>query len=221
MTRGQSRDGTGVVDLRIRSTNGPAGRLRIRLGGRTLADGELLMTRSAVTFGPPAESDRYRGRVRSLHDTALQALVGTRGARAGALDPALAQRERRQRRAAGRPGGGRSPVSLPRLLAGVHRSARCHSREHRESTAARAETSRDLLEDVARAGLRGRGGAAFPAAVKMRRVARRRGPRALLVNAAEGEPMSAKDARAAAGAARSSCSTARSRRPTRSARARS
>ena len=82
VTRGQSRDGTGVVDLRIRSTNGPAGRLRIRLGGRTLADGELLMTRSAVTFGPPTESDRYRGRVRSLHDTALQALVGNAEGRA-------------------------------------------------------------------------------------------------------------------------------------------
>ena len=51
-----------------------------------------------------------------------------------------------------------------------------------------------LIESVERAGLRGRGGASFPTAVKMRSVARRRGPRALLVNAAEGEPMSAKDA---------------------------
>ena len=51
-----------------------------------------------------------------------------------------------------------------------------------------------LIESVERAGLRGRGGASFPAAVKLRSVARRRGPRALLVNAAEGEPMSAKDA---------------------------
>jgi hypothetical protein len=82
VTRGQSRDGTGIVDVRIHSINGPAGRLRIRLGGRTLADGELLMTRSAVTFGPPGESSRYRGRVRSLHDTALQALVGSAEGRA-------------------------------------------------------------------------------------------------------------------------------------------
>jgi hypothetical protein len=82
VTRGQSRDGTGVVDLSIHSTRGPAGRLRIRLGGRTLPDGELLMTRSAVTFGPPTESGRYRGRVRSLHHTTLQALVGSAEGRA-------------------------------------------------------------------------------------------------------------------------------------------
>ncbi len=50
-----------------------------------------------------------------------------------------------------------------------------------------------LIEAVAAAGLRGRGGAAFPTAVKLRAVAAARGRRALVVNAAEGEPMSAKD----------------------------
>lgn len=50
-----------------------------------------------------------------------------------------------------------------------------------------------LIEQIARAGLRGRGGAGFPTAVKMTTVARQRGPRSVLVNAAESEPMSAKD----------------------------
>ena len=51
----------------------------------------------------------------------------------------------------------------------------------------------DLIAAVAAAGLRGRGGAAFPTAIKLRAVASARGRRALVVNAAEGEPMSAKD----------------------------
>jgi NADH:ubiquinone oxidoreductase subunit F (NADH-binding) len=64
-----------------------------------------------------------------------------------------------------------------------HRSAHGHSHIGGE----------ELIHAVAASGLRGRGGASFPTAVKMETVARRRGPRALLVNAAEGEPMSAKD----------------------------
>jgi NADH:ubiquinone oxidoreductase subunit F (NADH-binding) len=50
-----------------------------------------------------------------------------------------------------------------------------------------------LIDEVAAAGLRGRGGGAFPTAVKLRAVAGRRGRRAVVVNAAEGEPLSAKD----------------------------
>ena len=74
-----------------------------------------------------------------------------------------------------------APV-LPRLLA-PH--AHAHARVlHRGD---------DLIEAVAAAGLRGRGGAGFPTAVKLRAVAAARGRRALVVNGAEGEPMSAKD----------------------------
>jgi NADH:ubiquinone oxidoreductase subunit F (NADH-binding) len=51
----------------------------------------------------------------------------------------------------------------------------------------------DLLDAVARSGLRGRGGASFPTAVKLQGAARHRGPRTVLVNGAEGEPLSAKD----------------------------
>jgi NADH:ubiquinone oxidoreductase subunit F (NADH-binding) len=51
----------------------------------------------------------------------------------------------------------------------------------------------ELLEAIAQAGLRGRGGAAFPTAVKLRAVAERPGPRYLVANAGEGEPASVKD----------------------------
>jgi NADH:ubiquinone oxidoreductase subunit F (NADH-binding) len=57
-----------------------------------------------------------------------------------------------------------------------------HSRRHESA----------LIERVERAGLRGRGGAGFPTAVKLRAVARGRRP-IVVVNAAEGEPASLKD----------------------------
>jgi NADH:ubiquinone oxidoreductase subunit F (NADH-binding) len=51
---------------------------------------------------------------------------------------------------------------------------------------------RDLIDDVGRAGLRGRGGARFPAARKLQAVAARRRP-VVVVNGCEGEPASQKD----------------------------
>lgn len=50
-----------------------------------------------------------------------------------------------------------------------------------------------LLEEIAAAGLRGRGGAAFPAARKVRAVMQAPGPRVAVANGEEGEPASAKD----------------------------
>ncbi|HEY2602359.1 MAG TPA: NADH-ubiquinone oxidoreductase-F iron-sulfur binding region domain-containing protein [Thermoleophilaceae bacterium] len=84
-------------------------------------------------------------------------------------------------------------MSLPRLLAGVRPHAPLALAEHERIHGALRAQGPALIEAVERAGLRGRGGASFPAALKMADVARRRGPRTLLVNAAEGEPMSAKD----------------------------
>jgi NADH:ubiquinone oxidoreductase subunit F (NADH-binding) len=52
--------------------------------------------------------------------------------------------------------------------------------------------SRAVVAEVERAGLRGRGGAAFPTAVKLQAVARRRGA-VVVANGTEGEPASAKD----------------------------
>jgi NADH:ubiquinone oxidoreductase subunit F (NADH-binding) len=50
-----------------------------------------------------------------------------------------------------------------------------------------------LIKRIEQAGLRGRGGAAFPTAVKMRAVAGERGRAVVVINAAEGEPASMKD----------------------------
>jgi NADH:ubiquinone oxidoreductase subunit F (NADH-binding) len=50
-----------------------------------------------------------------------------------------------------------------------------------------------MLEELERSGLRGRGGAGFPVAVKMRAVAGRPAPRTVVVNGSESEPASRKD----------------------------
>jgi NADH:ubiquinone oxidoreductase subunit F (NADH-binding) len=81
------------------------------------------------------------------------------------------------------------PRALPRLLAtrddpGLERHVAQWGRLPAGSAA--------LLAEVERAGLRGRGGAAFPTAVKMQAVARR-GPAIVVANGAEGEPASSKD----------------------------
>jgi NADH:ubiquinone oxidoreductase subunit F (NADH-binding) len=56
-----------------------------------------------------------------------------------------------------------------------------------------SEGRRRLVEEVARAGLRGRGGAAFPAARKLAAVLAGRGRPVVVANGCEGEPASAKD----------------------------
>ena len=50
-----------------------------------------------------------------------------------------------------------------------------------------------LVEEIAAAGLRGRGGAAFPLSLKLDAVRRGRRTPVVVVNACEGEPMSTKD----------------------------
>jgi NADH:ubiquinone oxidoreductase subunit F (NADH-binding) len=53
---------------------------------------------------------------------------------------------------------------------------------------------RDLIDLIERSGLRGRGGAGFPTATKLRSVAEHRGRSVVVVNGTEGEPASRKDA---------------------------
>jgi len=93
------------------------------------------------------------------------------------------------------------PVGLPRLLLGSPDSSRPmplaeHLDRHggfllRGFGGDRGPTM--LIDAVERAGLTGHGGAGFPTARKMRAVAGRRRP-VMVVNAAEGEPASRKDA---------------------------
>jgi NADH:ubiquinone oxidoreductase subunit F (NADH-binding) len=85
---------------------------------------------------------------------------------------------------------------LPRLLKGVGDRPLADLGAH-EKVHGRLEPTRytpvqiiDLAHD---AGLRGHGGAAFPAAMKMRAVAARRKPKYVVANGTEGEPASKKD----------------------------
>jgi NADH:ubiquinone oxidoreductase subunit F (NADH-binding) len=72
---------------------------------------------------------------------------------------------------------GRNPVDLGRHLA-VHGPM--------------PDVTPELIGEITRAGLRGRGGAGFPAGIKLAAVAEGRRP-VVVVNGTEGEPMSAKD----------------------------
>ena len=87
------------------------------------------------------------------------------------------------------------PGTAPRLLraAGVEELRRLRSRRRLSS---RSTDPDELLDEVDRSGLLGRGGAAFPLAVKLRTVrdAGRRGSQTVvLANGEEGEPASVKD----------------------------
>jgi hypothetical protein len=86
---GVSAGGMGVVDLRLHLSGGPAGELRIRLGGQALPGGGLRMDRSAVTLGPPARPGEFQGRIQSLQNTVMSALVGSADGRALRLTVSL------------------------------------------------------------------------------------------------------------------------------------
>lgn len=84
---------------------------------------------------------------------------------------------------------------LPRLLAGLDPSGATmslseHARIHGELPHLPA---RELIEAVELSGLRGRGGADFPTARKLRALAEKRRVGAVVVNGSETEPASAKD----------------------------
>ncbi len=90
--------------------------------------------------------------------------------------------------------------TLPRLLAGVPAQGamdlQTHLQIHGEPPPARRRDRRGasaLIDQVAQAGLDGRGGAGFPLATKLRSVVSGKGRPIVLVNATEGEPASLKD----------------------------
>ncbi len=93
-----------------------------------------------------------------------------------------------------------APQGLPRLLAGIPARGALSLEDHIGLHGALpAHTSRprraagELIEQVERAGLRGRGGGGFPTATKLRAVASARGRTIVLVNGVEAEPASLKD----------------------------
>ena len=84
---------------------------------------------------------------------------------------------------------------LPRVLAGLDASGKPmtfaeHARIHGELP---RRSATELIDSIERSGLRGRGGADFPTATKLRAVAGRRRVSAVVVNGSETEPASAKD----------------------------
>lgn len=84
--------------------------------------------------------------------------------------------------------GARSRLLIPRF---TERETRAEYEER--GGYAPGATGFDLIEMVGEAGLLGRGGAAFPTGLKLRSVVERPGPRYVVANAEEGEPLSAKD----------------------------
>jgi NADH:ubiquinone oxidoreductase subunit F (NADH-binding) len=87
------------------------------------------------------------------------------------------------------------PAGLPRLLSGMSPAGETMTfAEHREVHGPLpALPAAELIALVAHSGLRGRGGADFPTATKLRTLAERRGVTTVIVNGSETEPASAKD----------------------------
>ncbi len=86
------------------------------------------------------------------------------------------------------------PAGLPRVLWGLHQGDAVNLVRHRELHGPpHGLRARELIAVVERAGLRGRGGAGFPTATKLRAVASGRRPRVVVANGSEGEPASGKD----------------------------
>lgn len=91
----------------------------------------------------------------------------------------------------------REPQGLPRLLLGFDDPSTAglegHLDLHGPMPDLRRVSASRLIEETAATGLRGRGGASFPVAVKLRSVAARRWQKIVLANGSEGEPASKKD----------------------------
>jgi NADH:ubiquinone oxidoreductase subunit F (NADH-binding) len=83
-------------------------------------------------------------------------------------------------------------MTLPRLLAGVSHAPIAYDR-HLRVHGDLITGGSALATSIERSGLRGRGGAGFPLAIKVAAVRRARGAPVVIVNGCEGEPMSGKD----------------------------
>jgi NADH:ubiquinone oxidoreductase subunit F (NADH-binding) len=89
---------------------------------------------------------------------------------------------------------GESPAFSPRALPRLFPDSPVRTiGAHLEHFGPRPPHPQGVFAEVERSGLKGRGGASFPMATKLRAVAERRGPRFVVANGTEGEPASAKD----------------------------
>ncbi len=79
---GVTRDGTALVDIALRMTDGSRAALDVRLQGVPLDGGGLRVARSQVTLGPPGDPARYIGRLLTLDGTTLDARVRPASGRA-------------------------------------------------------------------------------------------------------------------------------------------
>jgi NADH:ubiquinone oxidoreductase subunit F (NADH-binding) len=93
-----------------------------------------------------------------------------------------------------------APTQFPRLLAGMPPSGELSLADHTALHGPpnlpgrqRSPVTHPLIVELERAGLRGYGGAGFPTAAKLAAVAVQRQRSAIIVNGAEGEPLSGKD----------------------------
>lgn len=85
-----------------------------------------------------------------------------------------------------------APHGLPRILSGLDGDGTPIGLSAHERLHGPLPQPVNLIELIERSGLRGRGGADFPTAIKLRSVAGRRNPY-LIVNGSETEPASGKD----------------------------
>ena len=194
---------SGIATVQIDArTSGPiAGRLRATLYGVPLENGGLSMQSSDVAYATAGSPAAYRGSVTALAGTHITAVVAnadgkTPPPRPRSPDQLLLRLGRRN--PAREPLGGRDRVSIAvsRLLLGLHADGRpVTSLEHLHlhgPLPGRLDRE-SLLDAVERSELRGRGGAGFPTALKLRAVGGRRGRKVVLANGVEGEPPSGKD----------------------------
>jgi NADH:ubiquinone oxidoreductase subunit F (NADH-binding) len=84
-------------------------------------------------------------------------------------------------------------VSLPRVLLGAGEEPTGYQAHRQVHGDLRHHEPGALVAELTRSGLRGRGGGGFPLATKLDAVRRAKGTPILVINVAEGEPMSVKD----------------------------
>ena len=180
--------------------------LMVTVKGTMQATGGLGVSSGSVELTPPQGAATYRGTVTGLSDGNLLATLDdghgdtidvSIALTVPGQDPQRANHDQ-QRTDTGMTASAFPPapgaVLLPEFTAsGAWTTLSEHrSRFGRPPVARRG--SEELIELTAAAGLRGRGGAAFPTATKMRAVAAGRRRPVVVANGSEGEPASHKDA---------------------------